>query len=167
MHPYTHIHSHIYSHIHTYVCTCIDAFIHAHIQTCIHTYISGHFTSKVHSSTPPELEELVLRVQRHAYFTKHLQDKDTKKKGQKDFFNVDERIEIINGILCPVWNMPECKFNQLGGSHTLRRFTNHFSLSASSIQASEIHTCIHTYIHTQIFTHMYESMFVQTNRRRK
>jgi hypothetical protein len=82
---------------------------------------SGHFTADLHECTPPELEALVLKVQRHAYFTKHLAKEQIKQKGQKDFFNLEEQLVIMNGILCPVWNMPKCKYNELRGCQILRK----------------------------------------------
>ena len=85
-------------------------------HTCAHTHAhAGHFSAKVHKETPPALSELALRVQRSTYFTKHLSEQEAVQGGQKSFFNLEERGLIMNGILCPVWNMPDCPHNQLGG----------------------------------------------------
>jgi hypothetical protein len=98
---------------------------------------TGHLSSRHHDKITPLLAEIMLKVQQHVYFTRALSREEKTAKGQRSFFNLEERNVIMNGIICPVWNMPNCPQNDVGnakgGTHKIVSWSASHPLQAQTV----------------------------------
>ncbi len=115
--------------------------------TCTHIFTqafilkAGHFTSHRHQQITPLLAEIMLKVQQHHYFTRPLSREEKTAKGQRSFFNLEERQVIMNGIICPVWNMPKSTRG------TTRMTSFHVGGLRAQTEVSRVKMCIFRHMH--------------------
>ena len=94
------------------------------------------------------LADIILKVQQHEYFTRPLSHEEKIAKGQRSFFNLEERDVIMNGIICPVWNMPNCPQNDVGNAKGGQLKLKSWNTAALEYQTVSI--CVHALVRSRI-----------------
>ena len=89
------------------------------------------------------LADIMLRVQQHEYFARPLSHQEKTAKGQRSYFNLEERKVIMNGIICPVWNMPDCPQNDVGNAKGNRQTITSWNTAPLGNETVSVCTVMH------------------------